>query len=124
MPIDPTLPYDDANIFAKILRGEIPSRKVHEDEFALAFHDIAPQAPVHILVIPKGRYVSWDDFTANASDSEIAGFARAVGQIARDAGLVEPGYRVLYNVGIDGGQEIPHLHAHIFGGRSLGRMVG
>lgn len=124
MPIDPTLPYDDANIFARILRGELPSKKVYEDEWALAFHDIAPQTPVHILVIPKGSYVSWDDFTAQASDAEIAGFARAVGQIARDAGLVEPGYRVLYNVGLHGGQEIPHLHAHIFGGRSLGRMIG
>ena len=124
MPIDPTQPYDDANIFAKILRGEIPSNKVYEDEWALAFHDIAPQAPVHILVVPKGNYVSWDDFSAEASDAEIAGFARAVGNVARDAGLVEPGYRVLYNVGRNGGQEIAHLHAHIFGGRPLGRMVG
>lgn len=124
MPTDPTLPYDSGNIFARILRGEIPSNKVYEDEFALAFHDIAPQAPVHILVIPKGAWVSWDDFSARASDAEIAGFSRAVGQVARDAGLVETGYRVLYNVGIDGGQEIPHLHAHIFGGRRLGRMVG
>ena len=124
MPIDATKPYDEANIFAKILRGEIPSNKVYEDEWALAFHDIAPQAPVHILVIPKGRYVSWDDFSARASDAEIAGFARAVGHVARDAGLVEPGYRVLYNIGPNGGQEIAHLHAHIFGGRPLGRMVG
>lgn len=124
MPIDPTLPYDDANIFARILRGELPSKKVYEDEWALAFHDIAPQAPVHILVIPKGRYVSWDDFSAQASDAEIAGFARAIGSIAREAGLVAPGYRVLYNVGAHGGQEVPHLHAHIFGGRPLGRMVG
>ncbi len=124
MPIDPTLPYDDANIFAKLLRGEIPSRQVYADEWAVAFHDIAPQAPVHILVIPTGRYVSWDDFSARASDAEIAGFARAVGHVAREAGLVEPGYRVLYNVGRDGGQEVAHLHAHIFGGRSLGRMVG
>ena len=124
MPIDPTQPYDDANIFAKILRGEIPSNKVYEDEWAFAFHDIAPQAPVHILVVPKGNYVSWDDFSANASDAEIAGFSRAVGKVARDAGLVEPGYRVLYNIGRNGGQEIAHLHAHIFGGRPLGRMVG
>lgn len=124
MPIDPTLPYDDANIFARILRGELPSNKVYEDDWALAFHDIAPQAPVHILVIPKGRYVSWDDFSAQASDAEIAGFARAIGAIARAAGLVAPGYRVLYNVGAHGGQEVPHLHAHIFGGRPLGRMVG
>jgi diadenosine tetraphosphate (Ap4A) HIT family hydrolase len=124
MPIDATQPYDDANIFAKILRGEIPSNKVYEDEWALAFHDIAPQAPVHILVVPKGEYVSWDDFSARASDAEIAGFSRAVGRVAREAGLVEPGYRVLYNVGRNGGQEIAHLHAHIFGGRPLGRMVG
>ncbi len=124
MPIDPTEPYDEQNIFAKVLRGEIPSKKVYEDEWALAFHDIAPQAPVHILVVPKGEYVSWDDFSAKASDGEIAGFSRAVGKVARDAGLVEPGYRVLYNVGVHGGQEIPHLHAHIFAGRPLGRMVG
>lgn len=124
MPIDPTLPYDDGNVFARILRGEIPSRKVYEDEWALAFHDIAPQTPVHILVIPKGPYVSWDDFSAHASDAEIAGLARAVGHVAREAGLVESGYRVLYNIGMHGGQEVPHLHAHIFGGRPLGRMVG
>ena len=124
MPIDPTQPYDGANIFARILRGEIPSNRVYEDEWAIAFHDIAPQAPVHILVIPRGSYVSWDDFSAQASDAEIAGFSRAVGRVAREAGLVEPGYRVLYNVGRHGGQEIAHLHAHIFGGRGLGRMVG
>lgn len=124
MPIDPTLPYDESNVFARILRGEIPSRKVYEDEWAFAFHDIAPQTPVHILVIPKGPYVSWDDFSAQASDAEIAGLARAIGHVAREAGLVESGYRVLYNVGMHGGQEVPHLHAHIFGGRSLGRMVG
>jgi histidine triad (HIT) family protein len=124
MPIDPTLPYDPGNIFARLLRGEIPSKKVYEDEWAVAFHDIAPQTPVHILVIPKNAYVSWDDFSRLASDAEIAGFSRAVGRVAREAGLVEPGYRVLYNVGLDGGQEIPHLHAHIFAGRPLGRMVG
>lgn len=124
MPIDPTLPYDDANIFARILRGELPSKMVYEDDWALAFHDIAPQAPVHILVVPKGRYVSWDDFSAQASDAEIAGLSRAIGHVAREAGLVAKGYRVLYNVGLDGGQEIPHLHAHIFAGRPLGRMIG
>lgn len=124
MPIDPTLPYDDGNVFARILRGEIPSRKVYEDDWALAFHDIAPQTPVHILVVPKGAYVSWDDFSATASDAEIAGLARAIGHVAREAGLVGSGYRVLYNVGMHGGQEVPHLHAHIFGGRPLGRMVG
>ncbi len=123
MPIDPTLPYDDDNVFAKILRGEIPCRKVFEDEHALAFHDIAPQAPVHILVIPKGRYVSWDDFSARASDTEIGGFIRAVGRVAREAGHVEPGYRLLANVGQDAGQEVPHLHIHIFAGQPLGAML-
>ena len=124
MPIDPTLPYDESNVFAKVLRGELPSNKVYEDEWALAFHDINPQAPVHILVIPKNAWVSWDDFSQNAPAEEIAGFSRAVGHVARGQGLVEPGYRVLYNVGQNGGQEIAHLHAHIFGGRPLGRMVG
>jgi histidine triad (HIT) family protein len=123
MPIDPTQPYDDSNIFARILRGEIPSNKVYEDDQVLAFHDINPLAPVHILVIPKGAYVSWDDFSQKASDTEIAGLTRAVGQIARDAGLVERGYRVLANVGLDSGQEVPHLHVHIFGGRPLGPML-
>src|ERR1700760_5088878 len=103
MPIDATEPYDDSNIFARILRGEIPSKHVYEDEHALAFHDINPQAPHHILVIPKGRYVSWDDFSANASDSEIAGFVRAVGKIARDLGLVQQGYRLLANIGLGSG---------------------
>ena len=123
MPIDATLPYDDQNIFAKILRREIPNQTVYEDEFALAFHDINPQAPVHVLVIPKGAYVSWDDFSANASDAEIAGFVRVVGHIARDLNLVEPGYRLLANVGIDSHQEVPHLHVHLFGGKPLGPML-
>ncbi len=123
MPIDATLPYDDQNIFAKILRSEIPNRTVYEDEWALAFHDIAPQAPVHVLVIPKGAYVSWDDFSASASAAEIAGFVRAVGTVARDLGLVEPGYRLLANVGQHGHQEVPHLHIHLFGGRPLGPML-
>ena len=123
MPIDATLPYDDQNVFAKILRSEIPSRTVYEDEWALAFHDIAPQAPVHVLVIPKGAYVSWDDFSASASEAEIAGFVRAVGTVARDLGLVEPGYRLLANVGQHGHQEVPHLHIHLFGGRPLGPML-
>ena len=123
MPIDATLPYDPQNIFAKILRGEIPNRTVFEDEWALAFHDIAPQAPVHVLVIPKGAYVSWDDFSARASEAEIAGFIRAVGQIARDLDLVQPGYRLLANVGRHGHQEVPHLHLHLFGGRPLGPML-
>jgi len=123
MAIDPTLPYDEGNIFARILRGEIPNKTVYEDEHVLAFHDIAPQAPTHILVIPKGAYVSWDDFSARASEGEIAGFIRAVGKIAREAGLVEPGYRLLANIGQHGGQEVPHLHVHIFAGRPLGPML-
>ena len=123
MPIDATLPYDDSNIFARILRGELPSTNVFEDEHTLALHDINPLAPTHILVIPKGRYVSWDDFSEKASDEEIASFVRAVGKIARDAGLVNDGYRVLANVGLNSGQEVPHLHLHIFGGRPLGPML-
>lgn len=123
MPIDTTLPYDEQNIFARILRGEIPNRTVYEDDFALAFHDIAPAAPVHILVIPKGPYVSWDDFSARAPDAEIAGFVRAVGAVARQEGLVAAGYRLLANHGHDGGQEVPHLHVHLFGGGPLGRMI-
>jgi diadenosine tetraphosphate (Ap4A) HIT family hydrolase len=123
MPIDPTQPYDRDNIFAKVLRGEIPCNKVYEDEWALAFHDIAPQAPVHILVIPRGEWVSWDDFSARAEPEEIAGFVRAVGHVAREQGLVEPGYRLLANVGGNGGQEVPHLHVHLFGGKPLGRMI-
>lgn len=123
MPIDATQPYDDDNIFAKILRGEIPSTKVYEDEWAYAFEDINPQAKVHTLVIPRGRYVSWDDFSAQASAEEIAGFVRAVGRIAREKGLVEPGYRLLANVGAHGGQEVPHFHVHLFGGEPLGRMI-
>ena len=123
MPIDATRPYDDSNIFARILRGEIPCNKVHEDAHALAFHDINAQAPVHILVIPKGAYVSWDDFSERASAEEIAGFVRAVGKIAREAGLVEPGYRLLANVGPNSGQEVPHLHVHIFAGKPLGPML-
>jgi histidine triad (HIT) family protein len=123
VPIDPTQPYDDANIFAKILRGELPCRKVYEDEWALAFHDINPLAPVHILVIPKGPYVSWDDFSRNASAEEIAGFVRAVGSVARDQRLVIQGYRLLANTGKRSGQEVAHLHVHIFGGQPLGPML-
>jgi histidine triad (HIT) family protein len=123
MAIDATEPYDDTNIFARILRGEIPSNKVYEDEHVLAFHDINPLSPAHILVIPKGSYVSWDDFSAGASDQEIAAFVRAVGKVARDSDLVGDGYRLLANVGQDSGQEVPHLHVHIFGGRPLGPML-
>ena len=123
MPIDATLPYDDSNIFARILRGELPSKTVYEDDYALAFHDINPQAPFHILVIPKAPYVSWDDFSKRGSDAEIAGFVRAVGKVARDQGLVAPGYRLLANVGPDSHQEVPHLHVHIFAGQPLGPML-
>lgn len=123
MPIDATQPYDDQNIFAKILRDEIPSRRVYEDEWAVAFHDIAPHAPTHILVIPRSPYVSWDDFAARASEAEIAGFVRAVGHVAREAGAVEPGYRLLANIGPDAGQEVPHLHVHVLAGRPLGPML-
>ncbi|QIK78772.1 histidine triad nucleotide-binding protein [Sphingomonas piscis] len=123
MPIDATQPYDDSNIFAKILRGELPCNKVYEDEHALAFHDINPMAPVHILVIPKGGYVSWDDFSERASDAEIAGFTRAVGKVARDGAMVTQGYRLLANIGKRAGQEVGHLHVHIFGGQPLGPML-
>jgi len=123
MPIDATQPYDDDNIFARILRGEIPSTKIYEDEWAYAFPDINPQAKLHVLVIPKGRYVSWDDFSANATAEEIAGFIRAVGHVARAHGLVEPGYRLLANVGPHSGQEVAHLHIHLFGGEPLGPML-
>ncbi len=123
MPVDATQPYDDQNIFARILRGEIPAKTVFEDAHALAFHDINPQAPTHILVIPKGAYVSWDDFSARASDAEIAGFVRAVGEVARAAGLVAPGYRLLANTGGHAHQEVPHLHVHLFAGQPLGPML-
>jgi diadenosine tetraphosphate (Ap4A) HIT family hydrolase len=123
MPIDATLPYDDGNIFARILRGEIPNKTVYEDEHVLAFHDINPLAPTHILVIPKGAYVSWDDFSERATNEEISGFVRAVGKVAREAGVVGEGYRLLANVGFNSGQEVPHLHVHIFAGRPLGPML-
>ena len=123
MPVKGLGPYDDNNVFARILRGEIPSKRVHEDEFALAFHDIAPQAPVHVLVIPKGSYVSLADFAMQASAAEIAGFWRAVATVAKQLELEAPGYRILANMGEDSGQEVPHFHVHIFGGRPLGRML-
>ena len=115
--------YDPSNVFARILRGEIPCQKVYEDQWALAFHDINPLAPVHVLVIPKSPYVSWDDFTANAADAEIADFIRTVGEVARMTGADAQGYRVLSNVGKRGGQEVPHLHVHVFGGQPLGPML-
>ena len=116
-------PYDPGNIFARILRGEIPCKRVAEDDHALAFHDIAPQAPVHVLVIPKGPWVSAADFHAKAPDAAIAGFWRLVARVARDLGLEENGYRILSNMGEDAGQEVAHFHVHLFGGRRLGRMV-
>lgn len=115
--------YDPNNIFARILRGEIPNKTVYEDEHALAFHDINPQTPTHVLVIPKGAYVSFADFSAKASDAEIVGFVRAVGKVARDLGVEEPGYRILANNGADARQEVPHLHVHVFAGTDLGRMI-
>ncbi len=115
--------YDDQNIFAKILRGEIPCDKVHEDDHTLAFRDINPQTPVHVLVVPKGRYVDMDDFSANATEAEIAGFFRAVGHVARTLGTVERGYRALTNCGPDAHQEVAHFHVHIFAGKDLGRMI-
>ena len=115
--------YDPNNVFAKILRGEIPCDKVYEDEHTLAFRDIAPKAPVHVLVIPKGAYVSWTDFSEKASDAEIAALIRAVGKVARDLGVAEAGYRTLANTGTNGHQEVPHLHIHLFGGRKLGAML-
>lgn len=123
MPVSGLPPYDDSNIFAKILRNEIPCTKVYEDAWALAFRDINPQAPTHVLVLPKGKYCSFADFSATASVEEIAGFVRAVGKVAKDLGLEAPGYRLLFNMGEDSGQEVPHLHVHLFGGRPLGRML-
>ena len=123
MPIDPALPYDEGNIFARILRGELPCDKIFEDEFALAFNDIRPQAPVHVLVIPKAAYVGWDDFTAKASEAEIAGFIRAIGTVTRELGLDKPGYRLMVNMGGHGHQEVAHLHVHIFGGRQFFHMI-
>lgn len=121
--VDPRAPYDENNIFARILRGELPCTKVYEDDWAFAFHDIAPVADVHVLVVPKGQYVSWDDFTRHASADEIAGFVRAVGAIARDMDLVDAGYRLINNVGPNGGQLVPHLHVHLLGGRIMGPML-
>ena len=123
MAIDPTLPYDPANVFARILRGELPCNQIYQDEWALAFHDIRPQAPVHALVIPRGAWVGWDDFTASASSEEIAGFIRAVGKVTRLLGVDKPGYRLMVNMGQNGHQEVAHLHVHIFGGRPFFQMI-
>jgi len=115
--------YDPNNIFARILRGEIPCKTVYEDDHTLAFHDINPRAPVHILVIPKGAYVSIEDFTEHATDAEIAALFRTVSRVAKEAGVAEAGWRMLSNIGANGGQEVPHLHIHVFGGRRLGPML-
>jgi diadenosine tetraphosphate (Ap4A) HIT family hydrolase len=115
--------YDRNNVFARILRGELPARKIHEDEYALAFHDIRPLAPVHALVIPKGEYVTFDDFTARAQTAEIAGFFRAVGKTAELLGVAATGYRILANHGAHAQPEVPHFHVHIFGGKPLGGML-
>ncbi|HVF84314.1 MAG TPA: HIT domain-containing protein [Sphingomicrobium sp.] len=123
MPIDHTLPYDLGNVFAKILRGDLPATVVFENEHALVIHDIQPLAPVHLLAIPRGSYVSWDDFSAKASDAEMAALTRAVGEAARTVEASTGGYRVLSNVGKRAGQEIGHLHIHIFGGQPLGPML-
>lgn len=118
--------YDDSNIFARILRGEIPNKTVLETQHTLAFEDIRPQAPVHVLVIPKGAYVSYDDFAANAEDAEILDFTRAVAQLTRQMGVnldAGQGFRAIANAGEHGLQEVPHFHLHILGGRPMGRMV-
>jgi len=115
--------YDPNNIFAKIIRGEIPCNKVYEDEYALAFHDITPQAPVHVLVIPKGEYVSFDDFSSSAPAEAMAGFYRAAQKVAEQLGLQEKGYRALANSGSDAHQEVMHYHLHLFAGCDLGSMI-
>jgi len=115
--------YDENNVFAKILRGEIPVKKIYEDEYALAFPDINPQAPVHVLVIPKGKYRNFPEFAENASSGEIAGLAKAVAKVADILGLKEDGFRILSNIGTNGGQEVPHLHIHVFAGKKLGPML-
>ncbi len=115
--------YDRDNVFARILRGEIPCKKVYEDEHVLAFDDISARAPTHVLVIPKGEYISLDDFSAKASPAEMAAFVRALGQVARIQGVAESGYRILGNIGRDGHQEVPHFHVHVVGGRDLGPML-
>jgi diadenosine tetraphosphate (Ap4A) HIT family hydrolase len=123
MAVSGLAPYDDSNIFARILRGEIPCKRVYEDDFALAFHDINPQAAVHVLVIPKTQHVSLADFTATATPEQITGFFRAVGAVAKSLELEAPGYRILANMGAHGHQEVPHFHVHIFGGHPLGPML-
>jgi len=123
MPVSGKPPYDDQNIFAKILRGEIPCQKVFEDDYALAFNDINPQGPIHVLVIPKAPYVSYADFAATAPETLIANFSRAVAAVAKQLGLEETGYRLIANMGPDSHQMVSHYHVHIIGGRPLGHMI-
>jgi len=123
MPVKGLGKYDDQNVFARILRGEIPCNKVYEDTWALAFNDIAPRAPSHVLVIPKGKFISVADFSSNGSPDEIAGFWRAVVHVAKELGLHDTGFRLVANMGEHGGQEVPHFHVHLFGGRPLGPML-
>jgi len=118
--------YDDNNIFAKILRGEIPCNKIYEDDFILAFYDINPQKKIHVLVIPKGKYIDLDDFSINASSEEIVGLLKGINIVAKKLGIsteVGKGYRALTNISDHGGQEVPHLHFHLFGGEKVGKMV-
>ena len=115
--------YDKNNIFAKILRGEIPCKAIDEDDHTLSFADINPQAPIHVLVIPKGAYTDWSDFAFHASDEEIVAFSRAISRVAELTGIVETGYRVISNIGPDSHQEVPHLHMHVLGGRPVGPLV-
>ena len=123
MPVTGKEPYDDNNIFARILRGEIPCNKVYEDDYALAFHDIRPQMPTHVQIIPKGKYISFADFGATASPEEVTGFIRAVALVAKQVGVEETGYRAMTNMGPDSLQEVPHFHVHILGGRRMGLML-
>jgi len=118
--------YDDSNVFAKILRGEISCNKIYEDDFVLSFHDINPQKKIHALVIPKGKYVDLDDFSLNATPQEIVGLIKGINTVAKKLSIsteVGKGYRALANISDDGGQEVPHLHFHLFGGEKVGRMV-
>ena len=118
--------YEDNNIFAKILRGEIPCKKIYEDEYVLSFHDINPQKKIHALVIPKGKYIDLDDFCKNASPNEMVGMFKGIEEVAKKLGISNDkgkGYRALTNIGSDGGQEVPHLHFHLFGGEKIGKMV-
>ena len=123
MPIDHKAGYDDQNIFAKVLRGDLPNRTVAESEHSLAFHDIAPLAPIHVLIVPKGAYVSFEDFADKASDAEIVDLVRTIGKVAKETGAEAQGYRLLANTGKRAGQEVPHLHVHLFGGQPLGPML-